>query len=149
MKKDLPYYLKEYYFYGVLILIITGMWIGFNVYYNHSPQNGLRAINTGTTDAGDVALELVPLDVRSNQLIIQVRANTHSVDLSQFDLGKSTILTYGYNSYAPSQASSLQGHHASGMLVFPIAQEDVESFKVIVKGIPLQQERVYYWGVEL
>ncbi|GEM_PF-3604713 len=148
MKKSVEYYnIKEYYPYGFLILIIGGMWIGFNIYLEDNSQNALQAIAIGTTDAGDVVLELIPLEIKSDEIIIQVRANTHSVDLSQFDLRKNSILDYNGNSYTPSQAPFLQGHHVSGDLVFPIKTKDLDSFRITIKGIPLQQERIYYWEV--
>src|SRR3989344_4728753 len=81
-------------------------------------QHAYKTIATGSTDAGDVAIELTPLGIRGGVLSVQFSANTHSVDLSQFDLTKIVTLETNGQKIAPSSAPTLQGHHASGIMEF-------------------------------
>lgn len=103
-------------------------------------------VSTGTTDTGDVAIDLLPYPVKDGKLRVDLAANTHSVDLSPFDVRAITTLTYKGKSIAPTEAPSLQGHHVSGTLVFPVDEEgDITPFTITLTGIPLVNERVFTW----
>jgi len=107
-------------------------------------------ITTGTTGDGDVELALTPQEFKGGVLNIALGANTHSVDLSQFDLGNAILLVYQDNkqkekTIKPGSAPALSGHHANGMLAFQLDQDKLESFTVVILGIPKQQQRVYQW----
>lgn len=104
-----------------------------------------KAISTGSTDQGDVAIELTPRGVINGKLIIDFAANTHSVSLEQFDLKKITTLEHEGKIIKPSEASYLSGHHPYGSIAFDIGKEEAESFIVKIKGIPNIEERIFKW----
>lgn len=106
--------------------------------------SNLKAINTGTTDSGDVSVELEPEGVSGGKMKVKISVNTHSVDLSPFDLKKITTLEYAGKSLSPVSAPSLSGHHSYGTLTFDLVQEP-NSFTIKIKGIPKVQERVFKW----
>ncbi|MBI2139303.1 hypothetical protein HYU14_00140 [Candidatus Woesearchaeota archaeon] len=109
-----------------------------------APGNSQKTITTGTTGQGDVEIGLTPQGIARGKLRVQMSVNTHTVDLSQFDLKKLTVLEHGGRLIAPEDTPDLSGHHASGTLSFPIEGE-ATSFKITIKGIPLPQERVFSW----
>jgi hypothetical protein len=100
--------------------------------------------STGSVDEGDVLMELHPQPVQKGRLIVKVAVNTHSVDLSQFDLKKITVLEHEGKIFKPVEAYKLGGHHSYGKIVFDTG-EAINRFKIKIKGIPLVQERVYEW----
>ena len=98
---------------------------------------------TGTTSDGDIAIELTPRLVNSN-VEVSITANTHSVDLSQFDLSQIISLELGSISVKPSSAPQLSGHHSSGNLMFNI-NKNINALTITVTGIPSIEKRVYSW----
>ena len=100
---------------------------------------------TGSTEQGDVLIELTPKEKKDNKLIVEVKANTHSVDLSSFNLEEIATLTYDGKSYKPLSAPALSGHHASGELVFEVPALD-KRFTITINGIPSVNERTFVWG---
>lgn len=111
----------------------------------NSEKTVWQAITTGTTESGDVAIELKPQAIQDGAITFLMTANTHSVDLSQFNLQKITTLTYNGKVISPSAVPQLTGHHTSGILVFPMDKNSA-TFTVSIKGIPLEQERVFRWS---
>lgn len=107
----------------------------------------LSPILTGTTENGDVAIELVPKGFEEGILTVDISANTHSVDLSQFDLTKITTLKYGGKTAKPINAPQLSGHHVSGQMQFKLDKEPQE-FEITIRGIPNVEERTFNWGGE-
>jgi len=99
---------------------------------------------TGTTEQGDVEITLTPA-YQNGQLVFSLSANTHSIDLSQFDLKKLTLLTVSDKEFTPVSSSVLQGHHSSGNIVFSLDQKP-EKFSVMIQGIPQLQTRTYVWS---
>jgi len=73
--------------------------------------------------------------------------NTHSVDLSQFDLKEIITLEYNGKIEKPISAFSLQGHHSNGKLLFNV-KEELTLFSVIIDGIPKVNKRVFTWEKE-
>lgn len=100
---------------------------------------------TGTTEDGDVAIALTPQQFAGGILAIDIKADTHSVDLSPFDLAKITTLAANGKTYKPTSASALSGHHAGGTLRFNIKKAP-QQFTIRIQGIPAQQQRIYQWG---
>ena len=112
---------------------------------NINAEAGFESIITGTTSPGDVSIELKPHQPANGVLEVDLYANTHSVDLSQFDLAEITSLEYEGKSVKPVSAPSMRGHHVSGTLAFEV-DEELESFKITISGIPDVEERIYEWG---
>ncbi len=109
-----------------------------------SNELGYKSIDSGSTGSGDVSIELTPLGIEDNQFKVEVAVNTHSVDLSQFNLKEITTLEYNGKSVNPVSAPGLDGHHSSGEIVFDIGEE-TDSFTIKIKGIPKVEERVFAW----
>lgn len=115
---------------------------------NSNNKNALppafKTISTGSTDTGDTLVDLTPKGMENGKFVVDVSINTHSVDLSQFDLMRITDLGYDGKTIKPVSAPELSGHHNSGTLVFDTGKE-IKSFKIMIKGIPAVDERVFEW----
>ena len=108
-----------------------------------------QPISTGSTGPGDVSVELTPFSSENGLLKVNIAVNTHSVDLSQFDLKEITLLEYKDKFYKPVEAPALRGHHSNGILTFNISPENNidESFTIKISGIPNVKERVFSWKI--
>ena len=96
---------------------------------------------TGTVDQGDVAIELAPR-WEGTLLVVDLGANTHSVDLSQFDLSRQAVLNLGGRKIAPQNPPRLSGHHVSSSLVFN-AGATSDQFEIAITGIPAEIGRAH------
>lgn len=136
----------------VFILIIVNILVVFQFDNNvEVPKtiNNPNALNfspieTGSTYSGDVLIELIPEEISDGKVIIELKANTHSVDLSKFDLAELTSLEYNGKIIKPSSAPRLEGHHSSGAIIFDV-NEKPDSLKVTINNIPKVKERIFYW----
>ena len=108
-------------------------------------QAAFPTVTTGTTETGDVAIELVPKGIQNGKLIVDLSVNTHSVDLTQFDLAAITTLTYDGKTAKPISAPQLTGHHTSGTMEFPMDGKP-SSFTITILGMPALAERVFSWS---
>ena len=108
------------------------------------PASQYSAVETGSTEQGDVSVILTPIDVSDTQAVFDVAINTHSVDLSVFDLKEMASLEYNGNVAKPSDTPQLSGHHNSGRIVFQTTSRPKE-FTVKIIGIPNVQERIFSW----
>ena len=100
--------------------------------------------STGSSESGDVLIELTPLNIKDGKLSMKIDVNTHTVDLSQFDLKQLATLKYGGKSVKPIESPNLKGHHSSGILVFNL-DKNIDSFIIKINDIPLIQNRVFEW----
>jgi len=129
---------------GSILLLVTVLLIGCTTTEPLVPQVTYSSISTGSTGPGDVLIEITPRGTVQNQLVFDFTANTHSVDLSQFDLREITTLAIGIRELHPVSAPQLSGHHVSGELVFDI-EDDPETFILTIVGIPDVQVREFDW----
>lgn len=106
-----------------------------------------KTISLGTTNQGDVAIDLTPVGINGEYFEFKLSLNTHSVDLTKFDLKNSIKLIINKEEFFPIIAPSLQGHHVSGVLKYDIKNqnEDIGDFMIIIKNIPKTQERIFKW----
>ncbi|PIN87535.1 hypothetical protein COV12_03370 [Candidatus Woesearchaeota archaeon CG10_big_fil_rev_8_21_14_0_10_32_24] len=109
-----------------------------------SSQEGYDTISTGTTNPGEVSVALTPKGIIKGSFVVDISANTHSVDLSQYDLSNLITLKYDHKEIYPKSAPTLSGHHAAGTIVFNLNQ-DIKTFTITIKGIPKIEERVFSW----
>ncbi len=134
----------------VAILAIASLYNFFSIsnaiQTTNTKASGFKTISSGDTSEGNVAIDLTPR-FSNNKLIVDIAANTHSVDLSQFDLLKIMALEYNGKTISPTSAPKLSGHHASGEIVFDV-KEKLTSFKIMITGIPLQNKRIYNWEIK-
>jgi len=103
-----------------------------------------RSITTGSTDTGDVSIELTPHQVQDGILEVSAAINTHSVALDSFQLKEMTVLEYKSKKIVPISAPQLQGHHTSGKFLFEV-EENIQQFTITIVGIPKIEKRVYTW----
>ncbi|MBI3027354.1 hypothetical protein HYY70_04520 [Candidatus Woesearchaeota archaeon] len=107
-------------------------------------SNKFKSITTGGTENGDISVELTPKGVNNGILEVAISINTHSAELSQFDLKQIATLEYNGKSIKPSSAPQLSGHHASGDLLFKV-NDDIEKFVITIIGMPKTEKRVFEW----
>ena len=137
---------------GLAILVLISS-ITFTFFWKPKQTENFAILNSassesqtktsGGTDTGDVEISLTPIQT-SNQLTIKIAANTHSVDLSQFNLQKQTTLEAEGKTYKPISSPSLSGHHSSGNIVFN-TNTNLKNFKIIIQGIPKTNQRTFSW----
>jgi len=143
---------SDYIVYGVLA-VVFGIVI-YTIYTltsgpaipatGQNTDSGFQMITSGNIETGNVQIDLTPAGFENGQLKVNFAINTHSVDLSRYDLTKITVLEYSGKKIMPLSAPELQGHHTSGTMVFNVG-ENIKKFKIIISGIPNVQERVFEW----
>jgi hypothetical protein len=127
---------------------ISGIWTDnpSDAVAREAGEATLSTKTTGSLEDGDVEIQLTPRLSEGSRLVIKIGMDTHSVNLGQFDLAKITTLEYGGKTINPIKAKSPRGgHHSYGKIIFDVGEE-LNSFKIIIKGIPKVQERVYEWN---
>ncbi len=131
----------------VLVAIISFALIFFIKYLTtigtKASTNEFKSILIGSTDTESVSIELKPLGFLNGKLEVSININTHSVDLTKFNLKEIISLEYNGKIINPIEVPVLQGHHVSGKLVFNM--EETKSFTIKIKGIPDIEERVFSW----
>ena len=149
--------MKKFIFY-ILPIIIVALVLAINSFpiktsettannvVDYSEKTSYKSVYTGTTDTGDVSISLRPIKIENNLLEMEISANTHSVDLSQFDLEKITTLEYNGKVTFPVSTAKLNGHHSSGTLTFK-TDGKINSFTIKIKGIPKVEERIFEWDI--
>ena len=95
------------------------------------------------TSEGEVTLEVWP-QWQDSVLVVQVTANTHSVDLSGVNLGEQIRLTVEHAEIVPTQAGSLGGHHAVATVVFPLEKRP-DFFTIRIQNVPDVLLRILTW----
>lgn len=129
---------------GLLAIVVLG--VGFVVFqFTKENQQAFGTKSTGSTNQGDVLIELTPA-LNNGRLEVKIAANTHSVDLSQFELKEITTLQTNKNTLKPISAPKISGHHATGIIVFEVNKKEIEKgFTVTILGIPVVEERIFIW----
>ena len=148
---------EDYVLYGIVIAVVgvlvyslvgfSGIGTGQSAYNQDTAPvagSGFGTVSTGSTGQGDVSVDLTPVGVVGGKLEVDIAVNTHSVDLSQFDLKKIITLEYAGKSVNPISVPVLAGHHNNGKLVFDVG-EKIDKFAIKIKGIPKVEDRVFSW----
>ncbi len=129
----------------VLVLILAGCNTNTNLGNNVNIESmAYETKSTGSLEMEDVLIEMTPVGIKNGKFEVQVTANTHSVDLSQFDLMQITTLEYNNKKLKPLSALKLSGHHSSGTIIFDI-KEEINNFKIIINEIPNTPNRIFEW----
>lgn len=110
----------------------------------NSVTPAFKTVSTGSTDSGDVLVDLTPKGMENRKFAVDISVNTHSVELIQFDLMQITTLDYEGKAIKPVSAPKLSGHHSSGELILDTGDE-IKNFKITIKGIPSIDERIFEW----
>ncbi len=104
----------------------------------------LPRISTGDMDSGNATIEMKPHRFADGRLELEYYANTHTVSLGKYDLMELTTLEVDGNIYRPLSIARMRGHHAGGKIVFELP-EMPRQFRVIIRGVPTVEERIYEW----
>ena len=143
----------DYIVYGLLLVVVfIFIYTIYGFELNSRPNSlqepttaaAFKTISSGSTEIGSAQIDLTPKGIVNGQFLVDFAINTHSVDLSQFDLKKITTLQYNGKKILPYSATALAGHHNFGTIVFDIG-EDIKSFKITIVGIPNVSERNFEW----
>jgi len=148
---------EDYALYGIVIAVVGVLvysLVGFSgtgtgqSAYNQNPApavgSGFETVSTGSTGQDDVSVDLTPVGVVDGKLEVDMAVNTHSVDLSQFDLKKIITLEYAGKSVSPVSVPVLAGHHNNGKLAFDVG-DNIDNFVIRIRGIPNVEDRVFAW----
>ena len=77
-------------------------------------------------------------------LVVQVRANTHAVDLCTVNLSEQARLVVAGAEIAPLSAGQLSGHHAVAEVVFRLDRRP-SSFTITIRDVPDVPVRTLTW----
>lgn len=111
---------------------------------NNQNSPAFGTVYTGSMEAGDSVIEITPKGIENGKFIVDISLNTHSVDLSQYDLMEITTLQYNDKKINPESSPKLTGHHNSGTMVFDIGKVP-ENFSITITGIPNIENRMFEW----
>ena len=95
------------------------------------------------TSNGRVTLELSP-QWRDTVLVVQVRANTHAVELNTVNLSEQARLVVAGTEIAPLSAGRLSGHHAVAEVVFRLDTRP-SRFTITIRDVPDVAVRTLTW----
>jgi len=128
---------------GLLVFFVIGyLFIVFgNELFNQKEQNGQWQTQKSESS---VSIDLTPKNFDGKNLVIAINVNTHTVELSQFDLKELTLLETEGKTFSPITAPQLTGHHSSGELTFGLDKKPKE-FTVVIKNIPDVPLRIFSW----
>lgn len=107
-------------------------------------MGSMPLISTGGMDGRNATIEMRPHRFREGRLELKYYANTHSVSLGKYNLMELTTLEYDGEVHRPVKIDRMRGHHAGGKIVFEMP-EMPEHFRVVIRGVPNVEERVYEW----
>lgn len=114
-------------------------------------QEGMTKSHTG----GGVRIDVTWLDpsalVKGEAISFEVRMNTHTVDLDEYDLVKLAFLRNDKGKVLKPKAwESPQGggHHRSGVLVFPKVDPGSTSLELVIRDVAGIKERAFRWEVK-
>lgn len=115
-----------------------------------------------TQGAVTVSVTLLTADKprADGRLAIQVKLDTHAVDLDQYKLEKLATLRDAEGREIPAvalESPSGSGHHREGVLTFPgtdangnaLLNADVKGLTLLIRGIDAVPERVFRWQLPL
>nr|MBI4156611.1 hypothetical protein [Candidatus Woesearchaeota archaeon] len=134
-----------------IFLVITLLFVGLErFYFGIDSQNTIKehsSLNLETkTSSSSVTIDLTPKEFDGNNFYLDIGVNTHTIDLSPFDLKKSVTLELNGKYVNPVSAPTLSGHHNSGILTFKIDNLP-KKIMIKIKDIPDIPERKFEWQV--
>jgi hypothetical protein len=94
--------------------------------------------------SGDVSFALTPRTTAERELIVEVRADTHSGDLADLDLARLISLETGGSVYRPVAATRLGGHHGQASVTFEVGP-DVARFALTIGAVRGMAEQRLEW----
>ncbi len=119
----------------MLVILVSGVLLGalkFNT-NNKEKTPSFRTFAFQSIGDGAVTISLSPRSYNNGELLVDMSVDTHSVDLSQFNIVEIVTLEYNKNLIKPISAPNLQGHHTSGTVIFQIDISPT-NYKFIIEG---------------
>jgi len=99
---------------------------------------------TGSMTSGGVKLDLKPLFLKNDILKVKFAANTHAGSLGDHNMMEQVSLQYNGEETRPFEVDRMRGHHSGGTMSFKI-DGPLDHFRIVITGIPNEDERVYEW----
>lgn len=145
----------------ILVLSITLMTFAYFNIANMAVAEDLIRTHSG----GNVSVVVTLIDVKDltsvgakEEFAFKVSLNTHSVDLSVYQMAQISFLRDGEgNEYKAENWDSLSGssHHRSGILRIsnlngngdPVISKSSKSIELVIKGLAGIEERVFRWDI--
>ena len=135
----------------ILGIIILAILVG-GTFFMFAREIGSKSVSVDHTELnlqtktseGAVTIDLTPKEFDGKNFYVDIGVNTHTVDLSQFDLKKLVTLEINDVSMSPISAPSLSGHHNSGTLIFGL-KEEPRDFTIEVREFPDMPVRIFEW----
>jgi hypothetical protein len=93
---------------------------------------------------GSVKMELEPYSFENGVFRVKFYANTHTVNLGNYDMMELMHLEYEDVGYKPVSADKMRGHHSGGVIEFRVP-EVPDHFRIFVRGLPNMENRVFEW----
>jgi len=144
---------QDYILFGILAIAAIGLaFTAFSFFGSGqeaqtgkaNPESAAKSQYQKKTSEGEVTIDLTPKSFKNGNMYFDVEFNTHTVDLSQFDLKRLVVLEADGKQIAPLSVPALSGHHNSGEFVFNTGKE-LNRFKIKINGIPDVNERALGW----
>lgn len=132
-------YLTRAWIPGVLVLSLA--LVGCQRPSAQAPAGGGYATRSS---GGEVSFEITPRGMVDGRFVVDVRANTHSGDLAEVDLGGVVALAVDGRELRPARADRLQGHHAAGSVAFQISPAPAR-FEIVLRGVRSMPARRLQW----
>lgn len=111
-----------------------------------SPEESseLAAAYSTKSSRGDISFDLTPRMEGENELVIELRANTHRGDLADLELKSLMLLHANGEEKHPAAATELRGHHSSATVRFGVDGEP-ERFAVTIGPVRSMGEQRFEW----
>ena len=106
---------------SIIILVIFSLFFFFN------NMSGTKFETKSSS--GEVTIDITPRNIINNKVYLDITVNTHSIELSDYDLAKLTTLYYNNNELKPISVPKLSGHHSSGVIIFDNVH-NMKNFKI-------------------
>ena len=126
----------------LLIISLIALFIISACTSSKSIETAEAEILAKKTSESTVTIDLEPHQFENGVLDIDISLNTHTTDMSLFDLKKQVKLVIDGKEYYPVSVPSLSGHHTSGTLRFELPNKP-DKHKIIIIGIPDIEERIF------
>jgi len=122
----------------LVVLVVAGVIFAYSAFQNAGTDYEKK------TSQSAVNIVLAPKTFDKGSFSFDINIDTHTVELSQFDLKELATLEINGEEFKPITAPVLNGHHTSGSLVFNI-EEKPKIFSVVIKDIPDISLRRFSW----
>lgn len=96
------------------------------------------------SNEGEVSFELTPRATDDGRLVVDLRVDTHSGDLSDLDLKALFSLSAGDETHRPVTVTTLRGHHSEGSITFEVGRTP-ESFTIAIGPLRGMRQQRFVW----